>query len=83
MRGAGCSRCDGSGFQGRRGVFEVVDVTPALRRVLLENPGESALVEAARSGGTVSLREAAVTLAAAGLTTLDEAVRVTVHQVDG
>lgn len=77
MRGEGCSRCGGTGYRGRLGVYEVLPVTPAIRAVLLATPTEAALAAAARAAGFISLRSAAIAAAGRGETTYEEVVRVT------
>jgi len=79
-RGTGCQRCEHTGYLGRRGVYEVVEVTPEVRRTLLQDPSESALAEATRDSGAASLRDEALRIAASGSTTYEEAVRVTEQQ---
>lgn len=80
MRGRGCSLCDGTGFRGRRGVFEVVDVNAALRRMILDGADEQQLMATARSAGTTRLRDDALTAAHQGVTTYAEALRMTVQR---
>jgi type IV pilus assembly protein PilB len=77
--GAGCSRCEGLGYRGRRGVFEVVDVDTTLRKALLADENEHTLAALARESGTTSLPDAALALAHQGVTSYREAVRVTVQ----
>jgi type IV pilus assembly protein PilB len=77
MKGEGCSRCGGTGYRGRLGVYEVLTVTPAIRAVLLATPTEAALGAAARAAGFISLRSAAIAAAGRGETTYEEVVRVT------
>jgi type IV pilus assembly protein PilB len=75
--GEGCIDCAGTGYHGRVGVFEVLPVTAALRKVLLSNPTESAVGAAARDLGLVSLRSHALQAAARGETTYEEVLRAT------
>jgi type IV pilus assembly protein PilB len=77
MRGEGCADCGGTGYHGRTGVFEVLPVTTALRRVLLSTPTESAIGAKARELGLVSLRANALQAAARGETTYEEVLRGT------
>jgi type IV pilus assembly protein PilB len=77
VHGAGCARCARTGYLGRRGVFEVLEVSGDLRRALLARPDEAAVVDLARAAGFRGLREQAVGLARAGVTTFEEALRVT------
>ena len=74
-RGDGCPRCAGSGYRGRRGVFEVLEVTPVVRHAI--GQGEEALAKAAAATGLQRLREHALALAARGETTYEEVLRAT------
>jgi type IV pilus assembly protein PilB len=76
-RGAGCPECGGTGYRGRTGVFEVLPVTAAMRRVLLSSPTAAAIGAASREHGMVTLRAAALAAAHAGETTYEEVLRVT------
>ncbi len=77
LRGPGCPDCGGTGYRGRTAVFEVLAVDAAMREVLVKDPSESAVSAAARAGGMLTLRGAAIAKAMRGETTFEEAVRVT------
>lgn len=77
QKGGGCPQCHDSGFQGRLGVYEVVEVTPKLRRMIHAKAGSQSLREQAERDGSMSLRQAGVQLALAGKTSLEEVLRVT------
>ena len=76
-RGRGCSECGGTGYLGRTGVFEVLPVTAALRKVLLSSPTEAAIGAAAREHGMTTLRAAALAAAHRGETTYEDVLRAT------
>jgi type IV pilus assembly protein PilB len=76
-RGAGCSECGGTGYKGRVAVYEVLSVDAAMRQVLMRTPTESAISAHARAAGMQTLRASAVAKARRGVTTFEEAVRVT------
>ena len=76
-RGKGCPDCGGTGYRGRTGVFEVLPVTAALRKVLLSTPTEAAIGAAAREHGMTTLRAAALAAAHRGETTYEEVLRAT------
>ena len=76
-QGTGCSECAQTGYRGRTGVFEVLPVTAALRKVLLSSPTESAIRAAATEHGMLTLRASALAAAHAGVTTYDEVLRAT------
>ncbi|MDQ1714434.1 MAG: type pilus assembly protein PilB [Frankiaceae bacterium] len=81
-RGTGCAECGHTGYSGRLGVFEVLPVTSAFRRVLLSDPTERALRSAAGLAGIRSVRASGLVKAAQGLTTYDEVLRATREDTD-
>jgi type IV pilus assembly protein PilB len=76
-RGRGCAECGGTGYRGRTGVYEVLPITAALRKVLLSTPTEAAIGAAAREHGMTTLRAAALAAAFRGDTTFEEVLRAT------
>lgn len=76
-RGAGCQQCHDSGFQGRMGLYEVMEVTPALRRLIHAGAPTHELRDELRRHGIATLRDEGVRIARDGATSLEEALRVT------
>ena len=76
MRGRGCSNCNGTGFQGRIGVYEMLEMTPDLVRAASSSDTNLFTEVAKRQLEGQTLGRNAYRLAAAGRTTLDEAIRV-------
>jgi type IV pilus assembly protein PilB len=75
--GTGCIACSQTGYRGRLGIFEVLEVDDELRdRIASRAPSEE-LARAARRTGMATLRDDAARKAAEGLTTLEEVLRVT------
>jgi type IV pilus assembly protein PilB len=79
-KGAGCSSCHDSGFQGRMGIYEFMEVTPELRRLIYRSAATHELRQVLKKQGQLSLREEGVKLAIEQHTSLEEVIRVT--QVD-
>ena len=77
LKGTGCQSCHESGFQGRAGVYEVMEVTAEIRRMVHVGSAAHELRAELRRHGFKSLRDEGVLLALAGRTSLEEAVRVT------
>ena len=76
--GRGCAACLGSGFRGRVGIYELIVVTPSVRRCILAGADETQLEAALQAdGGYRRLYQHGLQLAAQGVVTLDEVVRVT------
>jgi type IV pilus assembly protein PilB len=76
-RGTGCQDCRGTGFRGRIGIFEFLEMSQELRDLVLERAPDNRLAEAARGQGMKTLREGCLTLVIEGQTTLEEVLRVT------
>jgi general secretion pathway protein E len=74
---AGCEHCNQSGFSGRTGVYELLQIDDALRRLIHDGAGELALRDAALRAGMQRLRGDGARLIAAGTTSLTELTRVT------
>jgi general secretion pathway protein E len=77
QRGQGCAHCRGTGYKGRRAIAETLPMTDTLREQLVQRAPLSQIRQSARDGGFTSLRDAAVALAVAGETTVEEINRVT------
>jgi general secretion pathway protein E len=77
MRGQGCAHCRGTGYKGRRAIAETLPMSDTLRDQLVQRAPLSQIRQSARSSGFTSLRDAAVALALAGETTVEEINRVT------
>lgn len=80
-RGAGCPACLGTGYRGRLGLFELLEVGDALRPLIYEPVTAARVREIARRGGMRTLREDGVCKVLAGLTTIEEVAAVTVAEV--
>jgi type IV pilus assembly protein PilB len=74
-RGTGCSYCAHTGFRGRLGVFEVLPITDAMKRLLVRDASPEAVRERAATEGMVPLRQAGIGKIDAGLTTIGEVMR--------
>jgi type IV pilus assembly protein PilB len=76
VRGRGCNACRRTGWVGRVGVFEVMQVTPALAKLIENKAPESALRLQARADGTLLLAGHAAARVTDGVTTAEEVLRV-------
>jgi general secretion pathway protein E len=74
---AGCAQCRGSGYRGRIGIYEMVEVTTAVQEAIMRQASAADLVAIARGEGYRSLREDGLVKAWRGLTSVDEVLRVT------
>ncbi|HKW13947.1 MAG TPA: ATPase, T2SS/T4P/T4SS family, partial [Candidatus Krumholzibacteria bacterium] len=76
-RGRGCDHCFGSGYTGRVGIFELMELSDELRKLIMRNEDASALANVARRNGMRNLREDGWMKIAAGQSTVEEVMRVT------
>jgi type IV pilus assembly protein PilB len=73
----GCESCN-RGYKGRTGIYEVVQITPKIARMILEGANSMEIADEARKEGFPSLRTSALMKVAKGMISLEEANRVTV-----
>lgn len=73
--GSGCDRCSGTGYLERIGVYEILRMTPAIRRLVMQRADAETIRRTAIEQGMVPIRDAAVKLVSLGITTVDEVVR--------
>jgi general secretion pathway protein E len=73
----GCAHCQGTGYRGRLGIYELVDVTPELQELILARATAERMRALATAQDGRTLREDGLLKARAGLTTVEEVVRVT------
>ena len=76
-REKGCKECFGVGFKGRTGIYELLEIGPEVRSLLVGQPSIEAIRSSARKAGMKSLRLDGLRKVIAGVTTLDEVTRVT------
>jgi type IV pilus assembly protein PilB len=76
-RGTGCDNCSGSGYRGRAGLYEVMAMSPALRRLILMGGSTTELRDTAVSEGMLTLRMDGMKKLERGVTTLEEVVKET------
>lgn len=77
FKGKGCDACGGTGMKGRQGLYEVMYVTPELRKIILKNEGSEAIREAAIEQGMLTLRMDGWLKVLKGITTLEQVIRET------
>jgi len=75
-RGAGCNGCRNTGYRGRKGVFEILPVSPQIRRMITDGTSDGQIKQQAIQEGMRTLTKAAIDEVFRGGTTIDELMRV-------
>jgi type IV pilus assembly protein PilB len=78
MHGRGCATCNNTGYKGRVGLYEVMEINDDLRELILVGASALELKKKALEGGMITLRRSGLTKIAAGATTMEEVLRETV-----
>jgi type IV pilus assembly protein PilB len=73
----GCKKCNATGFIGRTGVYEVLEMTDQLAEIVLNEPSEMKIEEEARRQGMLTMRQDGVLKVLDGITSVEEVLRVT------
>lgn len=76
-RSKGCARCGNEGYRGRNGIFEVLEVTDAIRQLVAKNATTEELEKTARAEGMHAMIEDGMIKASLGVTSIEEVLRVT------
>jgi type IV pilus assembly protein PilB len=74
---AGCSRCNSSGYKGRVGIYSVMKLSERIKEMVVDKTAEAEIGGVAREEGMLTVREDGITKVRAGLTSLEEILRVT------
>ena len=72
----GCSKCDNAGYKGRIGVYEIMKMTPALKKIISSRQGADVLKEKAIEEGMRTLRMSGSEYVLEGITSYSEVVRI-------
>ncbi len=78
MKGAGCERCNQTGYKGRVGLYEVMEISEELRELILVGASGLELRRKAVDEGMITLRQSGLRKVKDGVTTIEEVVRETV-----
>ena len=77
FKGSGCDKCEGTGLKGRQGVYEVMAMTPHIRKLVMQNVGAAEIRDAAIEEGMLTLRMDAWLKVIKGITTTEQMIRET------
>ena len=78
-KGRGCTTCNGTGYKGRAGLYEVMEVDDEIRELILIGASAVELKKKAMERGMITLRRSGLVKVRDGVTTLEEVARETIH----
>jgi len=82
-RAVGCDHCGQTGYSGRNAILEILMMSNEIKTLIMRQPDANQIAAAACADGMITMRDDGFRKAVAGVTTLEEVLRVTPEQVDG
>ena len=76
-KGQGCDKCNNTGYKGRLGIYEMIEITKPIRDLIDKGAKEEEILELAGNLGMKNMREDAAIKVISGQTTVEEMIRVT------
>lgn len=77
FKGKGCDKCNGTGYSGRQGLYEVMPISPGIRELILDRASTTEIRHKAVEEGMLTLRADGLLKVAKGITTIEEVLRET------
>ena len=81
-KGSGCDKCFGSGYKGRCGLYELMSISPDIKKQMSKSVDTDEIRRIAASEGMTSIMQEGLTLVISGETTLEEVLRVTTNSTE-
>jgi general secretion pathway protein E len=82
-RGKGCEKCLGKGYLGRTGIYELLEISPDIRAMIVDRKDAQTIKTIATKSGFKTLQKDAIEKIIKGITTIEEVLRVTQKDVEG
>ena len=79
-RGKGCENCAGTGYRGRAGLYEVLEISDPMRELIMDRAPIAKIKEQARKQGMLTLRMCAIRKLLTGVSTVEEMIRITASE---
>ena len=76
--GAGCVHCDNTGYSGRTGIFELLEMTPEIRKLVFNDETQDKIKDAALDNEMRTLHKSAMTKMKNGITSIREVIKITI-----
>ena len=78
LQGRGCDACNNTGYKGRTALFEVMEILPPIKDMILNRAQSWEIKKKAMEQGMMTLRRSGLTKIKAGITTVEEVLRETI-----
>jgi len=78
----GCKLCNGTGYYGRTAIYEIMKITPAIKKLIIENAGADRILEEAKKEGMLSLKDSASLSVLEGVSSMAEMIKATYETED-
>lgn len=72
----GCKKCNNTGYVGRTGVYEILEMTDSLARLILKDPSETKIAKEAKKQGMITMKQDGIQKILAGITSVEEVLRI-------
>ncbi len=79
-KGTGCVHCDNTGYSGRAGIFEMLEVTGEIRRLIFDGANQDVIREVALKNGMMTLHESGLEKMRLGITSIREVIKFTISE---
>ncbi|HPR17235.1 MAG TPA: ATPase, T2SS/T4P/T4SS family [Candidatus Cloacimonadota bacterium] len=77
-KGKGCVHCNNTGYSGRTGIFEMLEVTPVIRKLIFDGEDQDKIRNAALNNGMMTMHDSALLKMKEGITTINEVIKLTI-----
>jgi type IV pilus assembly protein PilB len=78
----GCKRCNNKGYKGRIGLFEIIEMTEELARIVVSEPTEEKIADESKRQGMITIKQDGTLKVLKGITSVEEVIRVTEEQYE-
>ncbi len=75
-QGTGCNNCHNTGYHGRKGIFEILPISPTIRKLIVDESSDDVIRQQAIKEGMKTLHKSAANEVLSGATTIDEIIRI-------
>ncbi|MCD6177286.1 MAG: Flp pilus assembly complex ATPase component TadA [Candidatus Cloacimonetes bacterium] len=79
-KGEGCVHCDNTGYSGRTGIFEMLEITPEIRKLIFAGENQDMIRDAAVRNNMMTLHESGIEKVKMGITSIQEVIKFTISE---